>query len=105
MTAKQESFEKESRLYPAKAYKGIVSRVERVIAPDGVDVPELVGKSGTHYTVKQTTTSKESGIRIDSKEITINTETERWTLSKGTGTDHESLTDSLEYSKDEEGEN
>lgn len=105
MVTEQESFEKEALLYPARAYKGIVSRVEKVISPDGVDLSELIGQSGAHYKVEQTTKSKEHGDTFDSKKITIKTRTEYWTLSKGTGTDSESLTDSLEYSKDEDGEN
>lgn len=105
MTTEQGSFEKEALMNPAGAYRIIVSRIEKIISPDGVDLPELVGQSGTNYTVEQTTTSKKSGDNFDSKTITINTETESWTLSKGTGTDHESNTDSLGYSKDEGGEN
>lgn len=99
MTTEQGSFEREAIIYPVRAYKRIVSRIEKLVSSDGVDVLELVGQSGAHYRVEQTTTSKKRGDSWDSKTITIHTETEHWTLGKGTGTDHESLTDGLGYTR------
>lgn len=104
MVANHESFERESRIYPARAYKEIVTRVEKIVPPNAVNLPELVGQSGKSFTVIQITKSKEQGDSLDVKEIIFGTGTERWTLNKGTGTDHESLTDRLTYSKTEDEE-